>query len=45
MGFVIQMVPGKAEGGARTGRTRVARQRSRGHLGAKTAAADPRETP
>jgi len=33
MGFVIQMVPGKAEGGSRTGRTRVARQRGRGPSG------------
>ena len=33
MGFVIQMAPGKAEGGSRTGRTRVARQRSRGPSG------------
>jgi len=40
MGFVIQMAPGKAEGGSRTGRTRAARQRSRGPFwGAKTAAA------
>jgi hypothetical protein len=42
MSFVIQMAPRKAEGGSRTGRTRVARQR--GHLGAKIAAADPRDT-
>jgi len=33
MGFVNQVVPGKAEGGSRTGRTRVARQRSRGPTG------------
>jgi hypothetical protein len=44
MGFVIQMVPGKAEVGSCTGRTRAGRQRvARGHLGAKTAVGDPRD--
>jgi len=33
MGFVIHVVPGKAEVGSRTGRTRAARQRSRGPTG------------
>jgi len=33
MGFVMQMVPGKAEVGSRTGRTRAGRQRSQGTSG------------
>jgi len=44
MGFVIQMAPGKAEGGSRTGRTRVARQRSRGPSGREDRGCDPRGT-
>jgi len=45
MGFVIQMAPGKAEGGARTGRTRGARQHSRGPSGREDRVRDPRDTP
>ena len=37
MGFVIQMVPGKAEGGSRTGRLESSDNAAGGHLGAKTA--------
>jgi len=33
MGFVIQMVPGQAEVGSRTGRTRAGRQRNQGPSG------------
>jgi len=33
MGFVSQMVPGTAEIGSRTGRTRAGRQRSQGPSG------------
>src|SRR5690242_128904 len=44
MGFVIQMASGKAEGGSRTGRTRVARQRSRGPSGREDRGRDPRDT-
>jgi hypothetical protein len=45
MGFVIQMAPGKAEGASRTGpySSRPTTQPG-GHLGAKTAVADPRDT-
>jgi len=44
MGFVIQMAPGKAEGGSRTGRIRVARQRSRGPSGREDRGRDARDT-
>jgi len=33
MGFVMRVVPGKAEVGSRTGRTRAVRQRSQGPSG------------
>ena len=38
MGFVIQMAPGKAEGGSRTGVLESPDNAAGGHLGAKTAA-------
>jgi hypothetical protein len=44
MGFVIQMAPGKAEEGRNTGVFRPSDNAARGHLGAKTAIEDPRDT-
>jgi len=44
MGFVIQMVPGKAEDGSRTAVLEPADNAARGHVGAKTAVGDPRDT-
>ena len=44
MGFAIQMVPGKAEGGSRTGVLETPDNAAGGHLGAETAAADLRDT-
>ena len=45
MGFVSQMVPGKAEIGSRTGGVlEPADNAGRGHLGAEPAVGDPRDT-
>ena len=44
-GSVIQTVPGKAEVGSRTGRTRAGRQPEPGAFRAETAVADPRTRP
>ena len=44
MGFVIQTAPGKAEGGSRTRVLESPDNAAGGHLGAKTAVADPRDT-
>ena len=45
MGFGIEMARGKAEDGSRTGVLESSDNAASGHLGAKTATADPRETP
>jgi len=45
MGFVNRMVDELAAGGSRTGALELPGHAAGGHLGAKTAAADPRDTP
>jgi hypothetical protein len=45
MGFVIQMTPGKAEVCPRSGLLGHADNAAGGHLGTRTAAEDPQDTP